>query len=90
MPAVVARVVNLCVLARGGWEGSEVNQLKGFEPAARWNWAAFFFAAATEARRHRGTEIKLTGLNGGIAASDGLTSNLNVGSSEHRQECLCH
>ena len=53
MPAVVARVVDLCVLARGGWEGSEANQLKRFEPAARWNWAAFFFAAATEARRHR-------------------------------------
>jgi hypothetical protein len=39
------------------WHGEagrviKADQLKGFEPAARWNWAAFFFAAATETQRH--------------------------------------
>ena len=52
MPAVVARVVDFWALARGGWGSNQANQLKGFEPAARWNWAAFFFGAATEAQRH--------------------------------------
>jgi hypothetical protein len=79
---LLLRVLSICVFWQGEAGRVARYQLKGFEPAARWNWAAFFFAAATE--------IKLTGLNGGIAASDGLTSNLNVGSSEHRQECLCH
>ena len=37
------RVVDLCALARGGWGSNQRSQLKGFEPAARWSWAAFFF-----------------------------------------------
>jgi hypothetical protein len=48
--AVVVRVVDLCALARGGWEGKKRNQLRDLNPPPDELGGVFFVAEGNQVR----------------------------------------
>ena len=78
--AVIVRVVDLCALAGGGWEGRKANQLRDLNPPPDATGRRFFL--------WRG-RLKETGLNGRIAAMDGLYFEIWAGGRQSTGRSAC-